>query len=96
MKDGERWSKNTKSLKHIPVGSLVLIQNQTGNNPKRWDKTGVVVENKDHSQLLIKVDGSRRLTLRNRQFVRPLVNCYRKIWKSDHLNNLENDIIKYC
>ena len=33
----------------------------------------MIVEIKPHSQLVIKVDGSRRLTLRNRRFVRKLI-----------------------
>ena len=50
----------------------VILQNQTGNNPNKWDKTGVVLENKPHSQVVIRVDGSRRVTTRNRRFVRKL------------------------
>ena len=49
-----------------------MIQNQTGNNPTKWDKTGVVLENKPHSQVLVRVDGSRRVTLRNRRFIKEL------------------------
>ena len=30
--------------------------------PPRWDKTGVVVEVKPHEQLVVKVDGRRKLT----------------------------------
>ena len=48
----------------------VFIQNQTGNKPRRWDKTGTVVECKDFDQYLDKVDGSGRVTLRNRKFLR--------------------------
>ena len=46
------------------------LQNQTGPRPKKWEKTGVVVEVRQHNQYLIRVDGSGRLTLRNRQFLR--------------------------
>ena len=55
------------------MGTPVVIQNQTSRYPTKWDKTGVIVEIKPHSQLVIKVDGSRRLTLRNRRFVRKLM-----------------------
>ena len=37
---------------------------------KKWDKSGVVDEKKDHDQYWIKIDGSGRLTLRNRRFLR--------------------------
>ena len=48
----------------------VFIQNQTGHKPRRWDKTGTIMECKDFDQYLVKVDGSGRLTLRNRKFLR--------------------------
>jgi hypothetical protein len=50
----------------------VAIQNQTGQNPTKWDKTGIIIENKPNSKVMIKVDGSRRVTMRNRRFVRPM------------------------
>ena len=55
-----------------PIGTPVSIQNQTGNPPNKWDKTGIVLENKHPSKVVIRVDGSRRITTRNRRFVRPL------------------------
>ena len=70
--DHKRWSQKTKNLGMLEVGTPVMIQNQTGNNPTKWDKTGVVLENKPHSQVLVRVDGSRRVTLRNRRFIREL------------------------
>ena len=70
--DGKRWSRGSKDLPELHVGMPVAIQNQTGNNPTKWDKTGIVLENNPHSQVKIKVDGSRRITRRNMQFVKPL------------------------
>ena len=70
--DGKRWSRGSKDLPKLNVGMPVAIQNQTGNNPTKWDKTGIVIENNPHSQVKIKVDGSRRITRRNRRFVKPL------------------------
>jgi hypothetical protein len=63
-----RWSHRTKDFDDLEVGSAV--QNQTGNNPTKWDKTGIVLENKPNSN--IRVDGSRHVTMRNRMFVRQL------------------------
>ena len=57
----------------LPVGTPVAVQNQTGRNPTKWDKTGVVVENKPHSQVLVRVDGSRKATLRNRKYVKQII-----------------------
>ena len=70
--DGEKMARNTKKLKDLPIGTLVTIQNQSGRYPTKWDKTGVVVEVRPHEQIVVRVDGSRRLKLRNRRFVREL------------------------
>ncbi|XP_014670775.1 PREDICTED: uncharacterized protein K02A2.6-like [Priapulus caudatus] len=48
----------------------VRIQNQTGPHPNKWDKTGSIVEVRQHDQYAIKIDGSGRVTLRNRKFLR--------------------------
>ena len=70
--DHQRWSYRTKDLDILEVGTAVAIQNQTGQNPTKWVKTGVIIEKKPNSKVMIRVDGSRRVTLRNRRFVRPL------------------------
>ena len=67
--DGEKLARNTKKLKDRLIGTLAAIQNQSGRYPTKWDKTGVVVEVKPHEQIVVKVNGSRRLMLRNRRFV---------------------------
>lgn len=69
----ERWSEHTKRLPPLTVGNHVRIQNQTGSHPTRWDKTGVIVEVRQFDQYLVRVDGSGRLTLRNRKFLRRYV-----------------------
>ena len=52
----------------------MAVQNQTGRFPKKWDKTGVVMENMDHDKVLVRMDGSRRLTTRNRRFVKQILS----------------------
>ena len=52
----------------------MAVQNQKGRFPKKWDKTGVVVENLDHDKVLVRMDGSRRLTTRNRRFVKKIIS----------------------
>ena len=54
----------------MSVGDRCFVQNQTGNNPNRWDRTGLVVESHPNDQYTIKIDGSGRLTSRNRRFLR--------------------------
>ena len=70
MKAQERWSEHTKRLPPLKVGDLVCIQNQVGHHPTKWDKTGVVVEVHQFDQYIVRVDGSGRVTLRNRKFLR--------------------------
>ena len=69
-RDHEKWSATTKSLPPLRIGDHVFLQNQSGNYPKRWDKRGVVIEVLQNHQYRLRVDGSRRVTLRNRQFLR--------------------------
>ena len=69
----ERLDKNCRVLPKLALGDSVLVQNQVGNYPSRWDITGVVVEIKEHDQYVIKVDGSGRMTLRNRKFLKKIV-----------------------
>ena len=69
----DRWSEHTRALSPLKIGDRVHLQNQTGNYPNKWDRTGVVVEVKQYHQYQIRVDGSGRLTLRNRQFLRRFI-----------------------
>ena len=54
-------------------GDLVAIQNQSGNSPRRWDKTGIVKEVRPNRQYLIQLHGLNRLTLRNQAHLRKIV-----------------------
>ena len=63
-------SQHTRQLNPLNVGDSVYIQNQAGNNPTRWDRSGVIVEIRDFDQYIVKVNGSGRLTIRNRRFLR--------------------------
>ena len=66
-RDGAKLEQYTKKQKVIPIGGAVAVQNQTGRFPNKWDKTGVVMENMDHDKVLVRMDGSRRLTTRIRR-----------------------------
>ncbi len=70
MQAAERWTQHTKRLLPLVVGNHVRIQNQTGAHPTRWDKTGVVIEVRQFDQYAVRVDGSGRMTIRNRKFLR--------------------------
>ena len=70
MKAEAQWSEHTRALPPLKIGDHVMIQNQRGNHPLRWDKRGTVVKCEGHDQYQVVVDGSRRLTRRNRKFLR--------------------------
>ena len=70
MKISERLSEHTKVLPELTAGDNVRIQNQVGPNPLKWDKTGKVIEVHQHDQYVVKLDGSGRVTMRNRKFLR--------------------------
>ena len=77
MRPGGLPAKRT--LKPLQIGDSVQVQNQTGNAPKKWHSTGEIVEVLPHRQYLLMMDGSRRVSLRNRRFLRKIDPVCRKI-----------------
>ena len=69
----EKLEAGSHELKPLQTGDMVRIQNQTGNHPTKWDKTGTIVQVGENDQYIVMVDGSRRLTLRNRQYLRRVI-----------------------
>jgi hypothetical protein len=69
-RDHERWNEHTRKLPPLKVGDHVYIQNLVGNHPRRWERTGTVIEVRQYHQYVIRVDGTGRVTLRNRQHLR--------------------------
>ena len=69
-----RITRTTESLnahsRPLTLGERVFLQNQQGPNPTKWDRSGVVVESAGHDKYRVKVDGSGRIPLRNRRFLR--------------------------
>ena len=68
----KRLAEHSKSLPNLVLGDRVSIQNQSGNRPAKWDRSGTVVEIRDFDKHIIRVDASGRLTLRNRRYLRKL------------------------
>ena len=66
----ESLASHARPLQPLLAGDRCYVQNQAGNYPKRWDRSGTVVEVLDHDSYVVKVDGSGRLTRRNRRFLR--------------------------
>ena len=65
----ESLRTHSRPLRPLALGEKVFLQNQQGPCPNKWDRSGVVVESPSHDQYRVKVDGSGRLTLRNRRFL---------------------------
>ena len=57
-----------RQLPPLAPGTHVRVQNQASNV---WDRTGLVVEALPHRQYTIRLDGSGRISLRNRKHLRP-------------------------
>ena len=72
-RDGARWEEHTRELKTLNEGTVVSVQRMAGPMAKAWDRSGVIVEaNKEFSQYKVRVDGSRRIILRNRANLKEL------------------------
>ena len=65
----EERNLKSRCLPSFHVGDRCYIQNQTENNPKRWDRSGTIVELHGHDSYTVKVDGTGRLTRRNRRYL---------------------------
>ena len=70
MKSVEKLERHSKLQQPLYIGDKVCIQNQTGRFATKWEKTGRIIETHANDQYTVKVDGSGRMTLRNRQFLR--------------------------
>ena len=77
-REREKWSLNTKELNPLNVGDHVYVQNLVGNNPLKWEKTGLVIEALPYRQYKIKLDGTGRITLRNRKGLRKFTPFYNR------------------
>ena len=60
------------------MGDTASVHDQHGNSPLKWDNTGTIVEAGAFDKYTIKIDGSGRLTNRNRRILRP-VRSYKDI-----------------
>ena len=64
--------EHTRDLPNLAPGDCVQIQNGQGPHANKWDRTGRVVESLPYNQYLVRVDGSRRITRRNRRALRKI------------------------
>ena len=68
----EAYNRTAHELPSLELCDFVAIQNHRS---KRWDRTGTVVEVLANRQYRIRVDGSGRVALRNRRFLKKLVSA---------------------
>ena len=85
---------HAKQLKPLTVGSIVQVQNQRGNNPNKWDMSGVVVEVLDFNAYNVKLDGTGRISKRNLQFLRPITPYAQQLVTKLPLQTFTPDLIR--
>ena len=59
------YNQRARNLAPLGVGSNVRVQNKG-----KWDRTGLIVEALPNRQYRVKLNGSGRITLRNRRFLK--------------------------
>ena len=70
---GDDLNRQAHPLRPLHTGTVVQVQNQTGSHANKWDKSGTVVEVLTHDAYMVKMDGSGRVTKRNRKYLRPII-----------------------
>ena len=63
----EKFDVHSKPLPELDTGKNVLCQNTRTNS---WDRSGTIVSKLQHRQYLVKMDGSGRISLRNRRHLK--------------------------
>lgn len=62
----DAYNTTAHPLQPLTVQTAVMVQTDG-----KWDKSGYIIEALPHRQYRVRVDGSGRVTLRNRRFLRP-------------------------
>lgn len=69
----ESLDAHSRPARPLHIGERCFVQNGAGHHPKRWDRTGTITGVLDHDKYCIKIDGSGRVTMRNRKDLRAFV-----------------------
>ena len=91
IRTSEKLNDHAKNLKKLSVGDRCFVQNQTGPAPNKWDRTGIVTDVLPHDKYVVKVDGSGRMTTRNRKFLRSIQPASTTIQPAPSPLSLESD-----
>ncbi|MEL6806112.1 MAG: hypothetical protein AAFO91_20320, partial [Bacteroidota bacterium] len=70
VRTSESLNQKARNLPPLTPGDKCFVQNQTGPHSKKWHHTGTIVEAHPHDKYVIRMDGSGRVTCRNRRFIR--------------------------
>ena len=69
----KRWSEHTGVLPDLEEGDFVPLQNFKGRNPLKSDYNGIIVGKNNLNSYLVKVNGTNRVTVRNRATLRRIL-----------------------
>ena len=70
IRTSEVLNRHARYLPPLRPGDKCFVQNQTGQHAKKWHHTGTVKEVLKHEKYVVRMDGSDRVTCRNRKFLR--------------------------
>ena len=74
------------------MGTVFQIQNQAGQHKNKWDVSGTVVEALGFDSYNVRMDGSGRVTKRNRRFLRPIVPYNRVLAEQSAPQDIVNTV----
>ena len=87
-------SQGSKPLKPLDLGCVVQVQNQRGQHASKWDFSGTIVEVQNFDSYLVKMDGTGRVTKRNRRFLRPIIPFGQEVQPGLPLQQYEGDFTR--
>ena len=72
----QQYDQTAKGLKELVVGDRVACQNV---RTRKWDRCGLITELKGHRQYSVRMDGSGRLTIRNRRHLHRMIQDFGQV-----------------
>ena len=85
---------HARQLRPLKVGKVVQVQNQRGNNPQKWDCSGVIVEDLGFDTYNVRMDGTGRVTRRNRRYLKPIVPFNHQLDINLPLQTFSNELVR--
>ena len=70
VRTSENLNEHARPLPPLEPGDKCFVQNQTGQHANKWYRTGTVTEVLPHDKYGVVIDGSGRVTYRNRRFLK--------------------------